>query len=138
MIKVVKVSGDSMSPYLMSSDHVYVDQSPPQYGDLVLIKKKKSDDFIVHRFLGENNFKGDRVKDYDQNIWGDLDLCGRIYAIESRKGILTFKNDFYQTIHKIQASLSGLNIYQNKIIGKLCVVLLIIIGKTSRILQGRK
>lgn len=81
-MKVVQTKGISMRPILVTGDLVVITEKiePIPFGTLVYAKTINQE-MVIHRYVGQNLVKGDRVKNFDQ--------------IESIEGIVTsriFKN----------------------------------------------
>ncbi len=73
----MKIEGISMYPYLKSGDRIWVDSSKsPGLGDLILFKC--AEELVVHRFLGEDLFKGDYQKMYDQEFGDSCTVLGTV------------------------------------------------------------
>lgn len=63
--KWIELTGSSMSPYLISGDKIFIRKDlTPRLGDIVLFSHEGN--LIIHRFIGEDFYKGDNLKRFDQ------------------------------------------------------------------------
>ena len=104
-LKVYSVSGKSMSPYLGEYDQVFVKEKSPEVGQIVLLQENLSQSSIVHRFLGNSRFKGDRVTEDDQQIAP----LGVVVARQRGDRLVPLENAFTRYCGRWIAILSSLN-----------------------------
>lgn len=135
----IRVSGISMRPYLTSDDVVIVQKNLiPASGDLIYLHRKDNNSYLVHRLIKENLYKGDRIKEYDNNIWPQLEVKGVVTGKMRGNHFFNLNTPLLKKIHRLQALLSSFNTYAHPIISKFCVAALIVIGHTFRLIPKIK
>ena len=99
-----------MYPYLKSGDVLfYTQDKKPVIGDLVYYKREDQNDFFVHRMISSEISKGDRMKQFDQDVWKNLQLQGVISGKLINNKMVSFETHTVKILHKVQAKISSFN-----------------------------
>ena len=143
MKNAVQVKGKSMRPYLIDGDTLVFDsQLSPEIGVPVLIetggqKENQSEDKqIVHRYFGENLFKGDNVKLYDHEVYPDAKLVGVAKYRVTKKGWVDLQHPKAKKMHHLRARVSKLN-HRDNFFNKVFFATGWVLSKTARLIEDR-
>lgn len=129
---LVKVDGPSMAPYLVDGDHLLIelDKDVEVPGNLYLINC--DDKLIVHRCLGDGRFKGDRVKQFDNEIYQSVEVVGRVMARMENENLFLMNSSLHGKISNWMAKLSRGNNWNSWIKAKLHVLGITLLGNILR------
>ncbi len=125
-LQLFKLDGLSMSPFLKSEDRVLINKKFHSIisGHCYLLKKDNR--FFVHRYIGNNSFKGDRLiylDDFDQ-------IIGEVSYIQKDASLKEIKYGF---LASLIAFFSRLNLEKYRIVRFLPLFFIIILGKIERL-----
>jgi signal peptidase I len=131
------VKGDSMAPYFKEGDKLYYDSSSlANLGSCIVFKK--GDELIVHRFLGENSFKGDNVKRFDQELYQGTDtpliLEGVITHRLVQNELKSLKTGLLTRLLSLCSQYNHANI---RLFHRLYATMVLLLGKTLRTLEEK-
>jgi len=125
---VFKLSGPSMSPYLVEGDHVLVEkrQRTPEPGSVVLLEH--ANQYVAHRILSNGLTKGDCLRSFDKS---EFRFIGVASARLTPKGMRSLKTKFFGSLINWLAMAST----RHGLYGSICFHLLQVFLKHLRTLE---
>jgi hypothetical protein len=137
-VELVKLKGDSMSPYLRDADLFWLGERGANLDSLqpgAIVLCESPEEKLIHRVLADRRVKGDRNHDADEVVRVLGAIRGRIVAGAS-PCFIPYDRPALRALHGLQARLSALNEGPGRVVPRLARWSLAVLSRAGRKLEN--